>query len=147
MRDFQRLNQQKKAHANFGFQLIALTSTFTSGARSSLVSESTVSGVAATMSSIRVWIRISNCSRESLLMCGERSTVYFLMCVGSGTGPRMSAPVRLTASTMLPTVRSSTLWSYALSLSLILSISYPLKELLEREFTGLGCKFQAKFRK
>ena len=48
----------------------------------------------------RLWVRISNCSRESLSMCGERITVNRLMCVGSGTGPATAAPVRSAASTI-----------------------------------------------
>jgi hypothetical protein len=52
------------------------------------------------MSSIRLWVRISNCSRLFLSMCGERLTVNFSMRVGSGMGPRTCAPVRLAVSTI-----------------------------------------------
>ena len=39
------------------------------------------------MSSTRLCVRISNCSRDFLSMCGERLTVNFSMRVGSGIGP------------------------------------------------------------
>lgn len=48
------------------------------------MSESTVPEVGSRMSMRRLWVRISNCSRESLLMCGERITVYRLRSVGRG---------------------------------------------------------------
>ena len=40
----------------------------------------------------RLWVRISNCSRLLRSMCGDRSTVYRSMRVGSGIGPWTSAP-------------------------------------------------------
>ncbi len=43
---------------------------------------------------MRLCVRISNCSRESLSMNGERITVYLLILVGSGTGPATRVPVR-----------------------------------------------------
>jgi hypothetical protein len=39
----------------------------------------------------RLCVRISNCSREFLNMNDERLTVYFLISVGSGTGPNTCA--------------------------------------------------------
>src|SRR5262249_49863583 len=46
----------------------------TPAGRSSRWSDSTVLLVGSTMSSRRLWIRISKCSRESLSTCGDRTT-------------------------------------------------------------------------
>ena len=59
----------------------------------------------------RLCVRISNCSREVLSTCGERSTVHRLMMVGSRTGPVTRAPVRRTVSTISFMDRSRRLWS------------------------------------
>src|SRR3990172_3827220 len=67
------------------------------------------------MSSRRLWVRISNCSRDVLSTWGERSTVQRLIMVGSSTGPVTRAPVRRTVSTISFIERSRRLWSYALS--------------------------------
>ena len=67
------------------------------------------------MSSSRLCVRISNCSRLFLSMCGERLTVKRSMRVGSGIGPRTSAPVRLAVLTISRVDASSTRWSNALS--------------------------------
>src|SRR3990172_2697919 len=61
---------------------------------------STVLDVGSRMSTNRLCVRISNCSRESLSMWGERMTQNFLISVGRGTGPATAAPVRSAASTM-----------------------------------------------
>src|SRR5207244_8651935 len=66
------------------------------------------------MSSSRLCVRISNCSRDFLSMCGERSTQYLLILVGSGIGPATLAPVRFAVSTISPADWSRSLWSYAL---------------------------------
>ena len=50
----------------------------------------------------RLWTRISNCSRDFLSTCGERSTVYTDRCVGSGIGPAVRAPVRFAVRTISP---------------------------------------------
>src|SRR5262249_20060285 len=84
----------------------SLISTSTPAGKSSFISESTVCGVGSTMSSRRLCVRISNCSREVLSTCGERSTVQRLMIVGSNTGPATRAPVRRTVSTISLTDRS-----------------------------------------
>src|SRR5215467_13294495 len=76
---------------------------------------STVWGVGSRMSRSRLWVRISNCSREVLSTCGERSTVQRLIMVGRSTGPVTRAPVRRTVSTISFMERSRRLWSYALS--------------------------------
>ncbi|MND07650.1 hypothetical protein D3C83_297780 [compost metagenome] len=55
------------------------------------------------MSTRRLWLRISNCSRDFLFTKGERSTVNLLMRVGNGTGPAICAPVRRAVSTISPT--------------------------------------------
>ena len=45
-------------------------------------------------------MRISNCSRLFLSMCGDRFTVYRSIRVGSGMGPRTCAPVRFAVFTI-----------------------------------------------
>src|SRR5579863_4213173 len=90
-----------------------LISTSTPAARSSFISASTVCGVGSTMSSTRLWVRISNCSRDFLSICGERLTVNFSILVGSGIGPRTRAPVRFAVFTISLVDWSSTRWSYA----------------------------------
>src|SRR4029453_4519196 len=50
----------------------SLISTSTPAGRSSFMSESTVCGVGSTMSSRRLWVRISNCSRSVLSTGGLR---------------------------------------------------------------------------
>src|SRR2546429_548464 len=72
----------------------------TPGGKSSFISASTVSGVGSRMSISRLCVRISNCSRDFLSTCGERSTVQRLIDVGRGIGPATSAPVRLAVSTI-----------------------------------------------
>ena len=52
----------------------ALISTSTPAGRSSFISASTVCCVGSRMSSSRLCVRISNCSRDFLSTCGERST-------------------------------------------------------------------------
>src|SRR6266478_5471356 len=78
----------------------ALISTSTPGGKSSFINASTVSGVGSRISMSRLCVRISNCSRDFLSTCGERSTVQRLMVVGKGIGPATSAPVRLAVSTI-----------------------------------------------
>jgi hypothetical protein len=73
---------------------------------SSFISASTVCGVGFTMSSTRLWVRISNCSRDFLSTCGERLTVKRSILVGSGMGPLTSAPVRF-AVEMIARVEAS----------------------------------------
>src|SRR5690606_22288530 len=63
----------------------------------------------------RLCVRISNCSRESLSMWGERSTVKTFRSVGKGTGPDTEAPVRLAVSTILSAELSRIWWSNAFS--------------------------------
>src|SRR4051812_6554723 len=60
-------------------------------------------------------MRISKCSRLSLSTCGERTTVYLRISVGSGTGPLTFAWVRSTVSTIFFVDWSMTSWSYAFS--------------------------------
>src|SRR5262245_8131610 len=93
----------------------SLISTSTPAARSSFISASTVCGVGSTISSSRLWVRISNCSRLFLSICGERFTVNFSILVGSGIGPRTSAPVRLAVLTISFVEASRTRWSNAFS--------------------------------
>jgi len=45
-------------------------------------------------------VLISNCSLESLCLCGERITVTTSFLVGSGIGPETCAPVFLAVSTI-----------------------------------------------
>ena len=56
-------------------------------------------------------MRVSNCSRDFLSTCGDRSTVYMVRAVGSGTGPAMRAPLRLTVWTISSTDLSNAMWS------------------------------------
>src|SRR5687767_193950 len=86
----------------------ALISTSTPAGRSSFIKASTVCGVGSKMSIRRLWVRTSNCSRDFLSTCGERSTVHLLISVGSGIGPASRAPVRLAVSTISPVLWSST---------------------------------------
>src|SRR5262249_45332952 len=101
----------------------ALISTSTPAGRSSFISASTVCGVGSRMSSSRLWVRISNCSRDFLSTCGERRTVNLLMIVGRGIGPATRAPVRLAVSTISVADWSSILESYAFNRIRIFSFS------------------------
>src|SRR6266542_2930807 len=86
-----------------------LISTSTPAERSSFMSASSVCGVGSRMSSSRLWVRISNCSRDFLSTCGLRRTVNLLILVGSGMGPATFAPVRFAVSTISPADWSSSL--------------------------------------
>src|SRR5689334_14374720 len=86
----------------------ALISTSTPAGRSSFISASTVCCVGSRMSSRRLWVRISNCSRDFLSTCGDRNTQYLFFTVGSGMGPAICAPVRRAVSTISPVDWSST---------------------------------------
>jgi hypothetical protein len=77
-----------------------LISTSTPAGRSSFINASTVCGVGSKMSISRLCVLISNCSRDFLSTCGERSTVHLLIDVGSGIGPARRAPVRFAVSTI-----------------------------------------------
>src|ERR1700678_4195725 len=72
------------------------------------------------MSITRLCVRISTVSRAFLSTCGERSTQYLFLIVGSGIGPATCAPVRFAVSTISPVEVSSTRSSYAFSRSRIL---------------------------
>src|SRR5437879_8403517 len=91
----------------------------TPAASESRIRASTVLDEGSRMSTSRLCVRISNCSRLSLSMNGERRTVNFSMRVGSGTGPTTSAPVRWAVSTIWAADWSSSRWSYALRRILI----------------------------
>src|SRR5207249_83566 len=78
----------------------ALISTSTPAGRSSFIRASTVCWVGSRMSSSRLCVRISNCSRDFLSTCGERKTVVILRDVGSGMGPATEAPVLFAVSTI-----------------------------------------------
>src|SRR5262249_55642619 len=80
----------------------SLISTSTPAGKSSFISASTVCGVGSKMSISRLCVRISNCSRDFLSTCGDRSTVHLFFAVGSGIGPASRAPVRLAVSTISP---------------------------------------------
>src|SRR5213079_350025 len=96
-----------------------LISMSTPAASDSRIRASTVLELGSRMSTSRLWVRISNCSRLSLSMNGERRTVNFSMRVGSGTGPATSAPVRWAVSTIWAADWSRSRWSYALRRILI----------------------------
>src|SRR5258708_26924750 len=89
----------------------SLISMLTPDGRLRRISASTTLGLGSRMSTIRLWVRISNCSRESLSMNGERITVILLISVGSGMGPAVRAFVRRAVSTILSAAWSRTLWS------------------------------------
>src|SRR6185312_10591220 len=101
----------------------ALISTSTPAGRSSFISASTVCGVGSKMSMSRLCVRISNCSRDFLSTCGERSTVHLFFAVGNGIGPASRAPVRLAVSTISVVDWSSTRESYAVRRMRILSLN------------------------
>src|SRR5213079_869073 len=94
--------------ARTGSKNQSLISTSTPAARSSFIRASTVCGVGSTMSSRRLCVRISNCSRLFLSMCGERLTVKRSIRVGNGIGPRTVAPVGLAVLTISRVEWSST---------------------------------------
>ena len=52
------------------------------------------------MSITLLCVLISNCSLESLSLCGERITVTTSFLVGNGIGPETFAPVFLAVSTI-----------------------------------------------
>src|ERR1700682_2197756 len=89
----------------------SLISMFTPDGSESRMRASTTLGLGSRMSMIRLCVRISNCSRESLSMNGERITVYLLISVGSGIGPAIDAVDRRAVSTILSAAESRTLWS------------------------------------
>src|SRR5690606_26562012 len=91
-----------------------LISTSTPAGRSSFVSASIVWGLESWMSSRRLWVRNSNCSRLFLSTCGERSTVQRSIFTGRGIGPEIWAPVFSAVRTMSAAAWSSTTWSNAL---------------------------------
>ena len=84
------------------------------------------------MSIRRLCVRISNCSRLSLCLWGERRIVTISFSVGSGIGPDTRALVRFAASTMRAADWSMRECSYALSLILIfwLAMGVPPFELM-----------------
>ena len=49
---------------------------------------------------ILLYVLISNCSRESLYLCGERRIVMISLSVGRGIGPEIFAPLFFIVSTM-----------------------------------------------
>src|SRR4029078_2407539 len=101
----------------------ALISTSTPAGRYSVISASTVCGVGSKMSIRRLCVRSSNCSRDFLSTCGDRSTVHLFFAVGSGIGPASRAPVRLAVSTISPVDWSRILASYAFWWIRILSLN------------------------
>src|SRR5262249_14413574 len=93
-----------------------LISISTPAGMSSFSSASMVWPVERVMSISRLWMRISNCSRDFLSTCGLRSTVYTVLRVGSGTGPDVTAPVRRAVRTISAADWSSVAWSYDFNL-------------------------------
>ena len=70
-----------------------------------------VCGVESKISTKRLCVRISNCYRDFLSMCGDRRTVYTVFFVGSGIGPAMRAPVLFAVCTISAVDLSTTSWS------------------------------------
>src|SRR5215212_6227675 len=111
---------------------------FTPEGRSRRCSESTVRGVGCWMSMRRLCVCSWKCSRESLSLKGPRITVYRLLFVGRGTGPKTKAPVRSAVSTMDLAVLSMTSWSYAFSFILIFDTATDLLHYLGND-TSTNC--------
>src|SRR5258708_9674909 len=86
-------------------------SMLTPAGRLRRMSASTTRGLGSRMSTIRLCVRISNCSRESLSMKGDRMTVTLEISVGRGIGPAVRAFVRRAVSTILSAAWSKTRWS------------------------------------
>src|SRR6266566_3886828 len=80
--------------------LYSLISMSTPAGRFNRVRASTVLLVGSIISIRRLCVRISNWSRASLSINGERITVYLLISVGRGTGPETRAPVCCAVSTI-----------------------------------------------
>src|SRR5699024_3406940 len=78
----------------------SLISISTPDCKSKRINESTVWGVGLMISIKRLCVRISNCSRASLCLCTERSTVKTDLSVGNGIGPETLAPERFAVSTI-----------------------------------------------
>src|SRR5579885_941643 len=93
----------------------SLTSMSTPAGRFKRVSASTVLLVGSMISIKRLCVRISNCSRASLSIKGDRTTVYLSISVGKGTGPETRAPVCCAVFTICIADWSRIRWSYALS--------------------------------
>src|SRR5687768_5448552 len=93
--------QQPTDHGrSLSVQAYNLISTSTPADRSSFMRASTVCGVGSRISSNRLWVRSSNCSRDFLSTCGDRRTVKRFFTVGRGMGPKTFAPVRFAVSTI-----------------------------------------------
>src|SRR5204863_10098943 len=92
---------------------LSLICTSTPAGSSSFMRASTVLSVGSTMSMSRLCVRSSYWSRASLSACGEIRMVYRSILVGSGTGPRTVAPVRLAVSTISRADLSINRWSNA----------------------------------
>ena len=71
------------------------------------------------MSIILLYVLISNCSRESLYLWGERRIVTISLSVGRGIGPEIFAPLFFIVSTIRLAASSTSSWSYAANLILI----------------------------
>src|ERR1700680_570017 len=94
------LSAQQSTEHMLSSLLYSLISISTPAGRFNRVSASTVLLVGSIISIRRLCVRISNCSRASLSMNGERITVYLSISVGSGTGPETRAPVCCAVSTI-----------------------------------------------
>ena len=88
-----------------------LTSMSTPAGISIDINASTVAWFGDNTSITLLWVLISNCSLESLCLCGERKIVMISFSVGSGIGPDTSDPVFLATSTIFAAACSSTTWS------------------------------------
>src|SRR5207249_9110183 len=86
----------------------SLISTSTPAAKFNFIRASIVSGVGSMMSNNRLWVLISNCSRDFLSTWVDRRTVHFSIRVVKGIGLATLAPLRLTVSTISATDWSST---------------------------------------
>ena len=82
-----RASGRKAPRGSPGYREDALILMSTPAGKLSLFRASIVLAVAWTMSINRLCVRISNCCRAFLSMCGPDRTVYFSIRVGNGIGP------------------------------------------------------------
>ena len=78
------------------------------------------------MSIKRLWVLISNCSRESLYLWTALRIVYTSFSVGNGTGPTTWAPDFFAEEIIFSADASRILWSNDFNLILILFICHDI---------------------
>jgi hypothetical protein len=101
------LHKMEACHNLVRVSYSSLTSMSTPAGRSSCMRRSTVWELSSCRSMSRKCVRRSNCSRLSLLTCGDRSTVYTRLRIGSGTGPDSRAPAGRRGPTVLTVLKAA----------------------------------------